>query len=275
MDICPDKTELVESRIDRVLTQYRESPKLLHVMRTYLNQVADVAIATCSIPSFFDLDTAVGDQLTLLGKRMGFPRCHCVCNIQPVLGFECEGFGAYQIVGFCDENGSWADCGPFGTSDICITDDEIYRRFLKARRYQMMALFDIASLTAAVRHLFGDQADVLSANNGRIVVAPGRDLTEGEIALIQIYPRVLPVAPGIRVRFHFGPLDVFGFGEGWGGFCEDWKPDGLPLITEEGDTILVSTGTDTGDEDVPLLTGPLMQDAPWLCEVDVKAYSCT
>ena len=275
MDICPDKAELVEPRIDRVLTQYRESPKLLHVMRTYLNQVADVAIATCSIPSFFDLDTAVGDQLTLLGKRMGFPRCHCVCNIQPVMGFECEGFDQYQIVGFCDENGSWVDCGPFGTSDICITDDETYRRFLKARRYQMMALFDLASLTAAVRHLFGDQADVLSANNGRVVVAPGRDLTEGEIALIQIYPRVLPVAPGIRVRFHFGPLDVFGFGEGWGGFCEDWKPDGLPLITEAGDTILVSTGTDTGDEDVPLLTGPLTQDAPWLCEVDVKAYSCT
>lgn len=275
METCPEKTELVEQRVDRVLTQYRESPKLLHVMRVYLGQVADAALAGCTIPSFFDLDTAVGDQLTLIGKRIGFPRCHCVCNIQPVYGFECEGYGDYQIVGFCDENGAWADCGPFGTSDTCITDDEMYRRFLKARRYQMMALFDIASLTAAVQHLFGEQAGVLSAGNGRVVIAPGRDLTAGEIALLQIYPRVLPVAPGIRIRFHFGATRVFGFGEGWGNFCEPWQPDGLPLITENGDIILVSTGPDTADEDVPLLTGPLTKAAPFICEVDVKAFSCT
>lgn len=272
MDTCPEKDDLVEQRIDRVLTQYRESPKLLHVMRVYLGQIADAAIIGCAIPTFFDIETAIGDQLTLIGKRMGFPRCHCVCNIQPVFGFECEGFDdGYQIVGFCDENGSWADCGPFGTSDTCITDDETYRRFLKARRYQMMALFDIASLTTAVQHLFGEQASVLAAEAGRVVIAPGRDLTEGEIALLQIYPRVLPVAPGIRARFHFGPIRVFGFGEGWGGFCEEWQPDGLMLITESGEPILVSTD----DEDVPLLTGPLTRDATFLCEVDVKAFSCT
>ena len=274
METCPEKAYLVEQRVDRVLTQYRESPKLLHVMRVYLGQVADAAIAGCAIPSFFDLDTAVGDQLTLIGKRMGFPRCHCVCDIQPVFGFECEGYSGYQIVGFCDENGSWADCGPFGTSDICITDDETYRRFLKARRYQMMAMFDIASLTEAVLHLFGDQASILSSGNGRVVVVPGRDLTESEVALLQIYPRALPVAPGIRVRFHFGSSDVFGFGEGWGGFCEPWQPEGLMLVTEEGKIIIVEP-QDSSGEDTPLITGPLSQDAPWLCEVDVKAFSCT
>ena len=199
MDVCRDSAEFVEERIDRINTFYRESPKLIHVMRVYVGQLAEAARVACSLPTFFDIDTAIGDQLTLVGKRMGFPRCHCVCDIQPVFGFECEGYNSgYTIVGFCDESGAWADCGPFGTSDICITDDEVYRTFLKARRYQMQALFDIESLTAAVQHLFGPQARIISAGVGRIVVAPGRAMTAQEQTLLQIYPRVLPVARVVR-----------------------------------------------------------------------------
>jgi len=124
--------------------------------------------------------------------------------------------------------------------------------------------------------------------------------------MLQLYPRVLPVALGIRVRFHFGEPRVFGFGEGWGGlceqqiiddgrtgktfgfcgdvegleyiggFCEDWAPDGL-IITTESELEEIVT-----EDDEPLITGPLYQDAhwacnegaPWMCEVDVRPYSC-
>lgn len=272
---CRSQIDLVEERIDRVLTQYRESPKLLHMLRVYLGQIAEAAAAACSIPDFFDLETAVGDQLTLIGKRLGFPRCHCVCNIQPVFGFECAGYSSdYQIVGLCDENGVWADCGPFGTSDICIDDDNLYRRFLKVRRYQMMALYDLDSLQVAVKTLFGDEAQVLSAGIGRVVVAPGRELSSAELPLIQVFPRVLPVAPGITFRFHFGPSRVLGFGEGWGGLCDPYAPDGLVIVTEQGEAILVSTSAGTSDEATQLLTGPLTKAAPFLCEVDPHPYDC-
>lgn len=264
---CPAHGDLVEGEINRVLTQYRESPKLLHMMRTYLSQVEHVILSICDLPLAFDIDTAVGDQLTLLGNRLGFPRCHCVCNVQPVFGFSCEGTPLIDVItGFCDDNATWADCGPFGTSDTCITDDEMYRGFLRARRYQMHALFDLESLTAAVRYLFGPTATVLDAGVGRVVIAPGRDLTAAEMALLQIYPRVLPVAPGIMVRFHFGALKVFGFGSGWGGFCDDWKPDS-PLTLETGDIIVT-------ENDVPITTGPLTQAAEWMCAVDTHHYDC-
>ncbi len=72
------------------------------------------------MPSYFDLQSAAGDQLTLIGKRMGFPRCHCVCNIQPVFGFFCDGQSTSRpILGFC-EDGSWDGCGEDGVSEICI-----------------------------------------------------------------------------------------------------------------------------------------------------------
>lgn len=268
MTTCPEKSILVEDRINRVLTQYRESPKLLHMMRTYLGQVSDALLSICAIPTFFDIDNSVGDQLTLLGKRMGWPRCHCVCNVQPVFGFECDGVtNDFPIAGFCEDGITWADCGPFGTSDICINDDETYRRFLKVRRYQMLSLYDLESLTEAIKIMWGSTAIVLDQGHGRVVIAFGKILSGAEKALLQLYPRVLPVAPGIQVRFHFGSLKVFGFGEGWGGFCDEWQPDGLSLETSSGDDIVTETG-------VPIMTGPLTRDAEWMCEIDPRPYDC-
>lgn len=302
---CPTASEMVGERINRVLTQYRESPKLLHVLRTYLGAAAQAHLQVCDLPSYFDLDTAIGDQLTLLGKRMGWPRCHCVCDVSPVFGFSCVGINLRPVTGFCDETGSWVNCDT-GLSEICLSDDELYRKFLKVRRYQFLQRYDLPSMEACVKIFFGPTATVLHSGQGRIVVAPGRDLTDTEIALLQLYPRVLPSPLGISVVFHFGPLRVFGFGDGWGGlmeesqdltdeniayqrtgkvfgfcdgaggFCEEWEPNGLPLGTGVPGQVLVD---DLGQI---LYTGPLTSDAAWMCregaawmcEVDVRPYSC-
>jgi len=264
---CIDEDLFVESGIDRVLTQYRESPKLLHVIRTYVRQVAQIHASICDLPSFFDLNTAVADQLTLIGKRMGFPRCHCACDVSPVFGFACEGQpNTHPIVGFC-EDGSWQGCGEDGISEICINDDEMYRKFLICRSYQMQARYSIVDLTQALRVMYGDTATVLDAGHGRVVLAPFRVLTDPENAVLQIVPRVLPIAPGIVTRWHFGTFKVFGFGEGWGGFCEEWEPDGLPLVTEDGEEIVTEDGE-------PIMTGPLTRGADLMCEIDLKPYSC-
>ncbi|MEZ2132406.1 MULTISPECIES: DUF2612 domain-containing protein [unclassified Sinorhizobium] len=259
--------EFAEGGINRVLMQYRESPKLLHVIHTYLRQIAGVYEAIGNLPRYFDLNSAVGDQLTLVGKRMGFPRCHCVCDVQPVFGFDCsDGGNTRPIVGFC-EDASWEDCGEDGTSEICINDDEMYRRLLIARSYQMQSRYGLADLTAALQAIFGPTAAVLEAGHGRVVLAPLRELTEAETAILQIVPRVLPIAPGIVTRWHFGTFLVFGFGEGWGGFCEKREPDGLNLATEDGVALVT-------ENDDFIITGPLTRHADWMCEIDLKPYSC-
>lgn len=265
---CLDPAALVEKRIDNILTQYRESPKLLHLIRTLLRQVVDVHTHICDMPYYFDLTYAVGEQLTFLGKELGFPRSHCICNNQPVFGFECDDAPIdYLIGGFCDENVDWADCGPFGVSEISINNDEMYRAFLMVRRYQMLQLYDLDSLTTCLRILWGETAMVMEASAGIVVVAPGRELTQSEQALLQVYPRVLPVAPGVRLKFHFGTTRVFGFGEGWGGFCEPIGEDEASIITETEAEIVTENG-------LIISTGVLTEDAPWLCDVDTKPYNC-
>lgn len=259
--------DMVEPRIDRVLTQYRESPRLLHVIRTALRQVQEAAGAIDAIPSFFDIESAIGDQLTLIGKALGWPRTHCICDVQPVFGFECDGVFNQEIAGFCDENSTWAACDALGFSDITLTDDELYRKFLKVRRYQFLGLFDRGSLTEAIQTLWGEAAFIIADGNRRVVIAPGRFLTAAETAVLQLYPRVLPIAIGMQIRFHFGiRFPTFGFGEGWGGFCEPYL-DGPMLTTEDGSVI--------ADEDGNAITvGDLTQGADWVCPVDVHPYDC-
>lgn len=255
----------VDIRLRRVLTQYRESPKLLNWLRTCLRQVEIVEQAINKMPEHFDLDTAVGDQLTLIGKRLGFPRLHCVCTTQPVFGFLCP-TNQTEVLGFC-EGVSWASCADFGVAYVAIDDDELYRKFLKVRRYQVLALFDVKSLRAALQIFWGETAKIMDQGRGRVVVTPGRDLTEQEIQVLQLYPRVLPVGLGISVRFHFGSIRAFGFGVGWGGFCDGEAVDGQALLTENDEEILT-------ENDEPLLADNLGIGSDWMCEIDVRPYDC-
>lgn len=258
--------ERVEPRIDRVLTQYRESPKLLNLMRTYMRQVEQVEQSLDTLPSFFDLDSATGDQLTIIGKRLGFPRMHCVCQSQPVFGFPCDDDATESIFGFC-VNAEWEKCSNQGVTDISIDDDEMYRNFLRVRRYQILNLYDRQSLTETLRILWGPTAKIMDQRHGRVIITPGRPLEPQERAFIQLYPRVLPVGMGIAIRFHFGSIRAFGFGEGWGGFCDGEVTDGLPILTADDEEILTVN-------DEPLLTGELGIGSDWLCQIDVRPYDC-
>ncbi len=258
---CPDKTAFVEERIDRIITQYRESPNLLSIIRQDLGQIADAVIETCEIPSKFDILNAVGDQLTIIGRQLGWPRCHCICVPVPVFGFSCGvtnpnrpigGFACKGIDGdiltltddddedyiltFTSETmteyiladnqqeatvgADWLGCSSAGEGDICFSDDEVYRAYLLARRYQIRQLWDIDSLSASAQHIWGDNATVTSLGGARVAVSPGRTLTTVEMMQLPVAFRVLPLAPGISPYISYQTGKVFGFGAGWGGLCE-------------------------------------------------------
>lgn len=216
-----DYSTLVEDEIDRVLTQYRESPHLLGVIRADLAQIKGVIDALCGLPEHFDIATAIGDQLTIVGKRIGWPRCHCVCASPPIFGFPCEADNPNQpIVGFCDD-GVWGACRPSGTSTICLDDDEVYRAYLYVRCYQILALYEREHIEAAVRLLWGEAASVLSGGGARVCLAPGRALTAREEQELPLVFRVAPIPPGMSTYVLRGAAKYFGFGSGYGGFCDE------------------------------------------------------
>lgn len=215
--------DFVEDEVNRLATQYREATKFIGMVRAYLAEVQSAARAVCDIADRFDIDTAIGDQLTLIGKRMGFGRRHCVCVTLPVLGFPYpDGTApplAPPIQSFFCGTATWIECGATGQGEVSLDDDALYRAFLKARRYQMLGLYDIASLRAAAAEMWGASVVIHSAP-GQAIIAPGRVLSATETALLPLALRVMPIAPGIRPMVHFGTTPIIGFGTGWASFCD-------------------------------------------------------
>ena len=230
MTECIDPADRVESKIDKIATQYRESPKLLGLMRTYLQQVAEAADVACHMLDAFDIDTAVGDQLTILGKALGWPRCHCAGQRRPVFGFACDGdscdIPVVPVAGFCEAE--W-DCGGPEFVEFCFTDDELYRRFLKARAITLTADYRRPGLTEASQTLFGPDAVIYQERPGVVAIATGRLLTSVEISIAHLFRQVLPVAHGVRLELWHSDGPLFGFGDGWGGFCTGYFPRQIPL----------------------------------------------
>ena len=212
-------TDLVTAEVARLPTQYREAVKLRGYLRAVLGEVEEAARVTARMAHFFDIRAAVGEQLTFIGQWMGFPRRHCVCVSTPVFGFVCDDSYPRQLTGFC-EPGDWLGCDGGALGEIRLDDDELYRTFLLARRYQMLALFDRDSLLAAIRTIWGPDAWIVEAERGSVVVAPGRPLGPEEAPLLQIIARVLPVAPGITLKSWLDSRPMAGFGKGFAGFCE-------------------------------------------------------
>ncbi|QQM29284.1 DUF2612 domain-containing protein [Martelella lutilitoris] len=211
---------IVDDAMGEVLTQYRESPKLLALIRHDLDAMYDVFQRAQALPRKFDILDAEGEQLTLIGKRVGFPREHCICVPVPVLGFDCApGSQNVNIVGFC-AGGSWYACNDAGEGTISIEDDDLYRRHIIARLYQMRQLWGIDSLSAAVKAIWGETATVTNMGGARVCVSPGRLLTEMEGLLIQVSFRALPIPPGIKTYISQATGQVIGFGGGWGGLCD-------------------------------------------------------
>lgn len=209
--------------LDLILTQYRESPNLLAVVTAVLLQIEQVFRASETLLDYFDLDTAIGEQLTFVGRQLGFPRSHCVCVSPAVYGIDCDDpTSPISYAGACDP-GSWIDCAA-GVGELSIDDDEVYRGILKARRYQMLGLYDVVSLTEAMREIWGDSAWVVDSRVGTVIISPGRDLTATEVLQLPIALRALPIAPGIGIAIVYGDDPVLGFGDGWAGPCEGSVP---------------------------------------------------
>ena len=213
--------EIIDRSISYLTTQYREASFFQRMIKVYLRALAEAGLKASVIPLFFDLDDAVGDQLTLIGKRMGWPRCHPVCVAQPVYGVVCAGVpSVFPIAGLC-EDATFINCGSVGAGELCITDDTTFRNQIRARRYQALGLYDVTSLTACVKTIWGGSASIVDRGDGTIVLSPGRTLTARELLELPIAVRCLPIAPGIKAFINLASGPLSGIGQGWGGLCDD------------------------------------------------------
>lgn len=226
-----DRGDVLEEVLNEVLTQYRESPKLLHLIRNYMERLDDLRLVAEELPNFFDVLTASGDQLTIIGKWLGWPRAHRVGVETSVFGYSYSNEGCEDdcsdgppVAGWC--TGEWGDCINTEFSPYFFDDDDVYRRYLLSRVVQLFGDYRRRTVTLCSRLIYGDTAYILREGAGWVTISTGRPFLADERSVRHLVRQVLPVAPGVLVNIVSQPSGsrVFGYGRGWGEWCTGvWK----------------------------------------------------
>lgn len=76
-------TELVSSYLQLITSQYQNSTKFLLWLESVLNVFHDISVCAEAMPGYFDIDTAVGVQLDVVGLIVGQSR---ILTFQPTEG---------------------------------------------------------------------------------------------------------------------------------------------------------------------------------------------
>jgi hypothetical protein len=228
---CPQPLDWVNEELAKIITQYREAYKFHELLKNHLKHIEAPAILACSLMQTFDVETAVCEQLTFLGRLLGFPRYQCKGLQKPRFAFgfcnpltdicacpSCNECDVEPEQGFCF--GYMGDVyDPF---EFKCSDDELYRRFLLCRIIQRTKKFKKDALLQALMLLF-DVTDpiIISSERGRVRVSINRPLTPFEKKAWHMYRAVLPVGLGVRVEIlvQNDTNRPFGFGAGWGELC--------------------------------------------------------
>lgn len=230
--IPEDRGDVLDPILDELLTQYREAFNLQTVIRNILERLDDIRLVAEELPTFFDVLDARGDQLTILGKWLGWPRHHRKGALAPIFGYaptpsgSCDDdcYDGPPVAGWC--TGSWGGCANTEYVPYVFADDEVYRGFLLSRIAQLFGDFRRRTLTACVQIVYGPAAFILREGAGSITISIGRPFAGEERATRHLVRQVLPVAPGVEVNIVSQPANtrVFGYGRGWGEWCNGiWK----------------------------------------------------
>jgi len=90
--------------------------------------------------------------------------------------------------------------------DYTFTDDELYRKFIKAKLIRNRSNGNIVDLIKAAEEIFGAGVVYIEANSGATVtLGITRALTEIEDSLEPLYSRALPIVRAVDLQFYIGP----------------------------------------------------------------------
>lgn len=107
-----------------VISEHADKPNFTAVLGTTLQPFVDAQNVLASLPALFDLDTAVGDQLDVIGQWVGLSRSLSV----PITGV----YFAFDTPGLGFDQGIWFVSGD-PAEGIVSLDDTTYRLMILAK----------------------------------------------------------------------------------------------------------------------------------------------
>lgn len=126
----------IDKYIKLLTNQHREKPKFEATIRSSIEPILNNKDSITSLPSFFDLDTATGDQLITIAKWVGAPTAIADAIPKPYFGFD----GQPEALTFGETDnpeigGFWRESGAPSNLPGAINSD-LLRKVIKAQIYK-------------------------------------------------------------------------------------------------------------------------------------------
>lgn len=187
----------LSNRIELLIGQWQESPKLQALLRVALERGDDVISAIENIQRMQNLDTAEGVWLDWLGVRLGVRRPSSARPADdPRWGIRgTEQSRPYDIAPFT---------GAEEHNQVFPLGDELFRRFLRARGVVLMADGTFADYIRAVRYI---DADVVVIDHYDMSITVRTDVAD--VLMIADNIGCLPRVAGVFVKYE--ALTAWGF----------------------------------------------------------------
>lgn len=212
---CSTSSNLIEAFLSRLSHVYQNGTNIRAFITAFLQQHEILEQNICQLLDNFNIDTAVGNQLDIVGLYVGLPRNICNVYRQLFFGFIkpnddcCTDFN----VGLCD--GEFY-CGNTSQRfrDYTFVDDAEYRKYIKAIIYSQNFDGTLKQYERIVQYVFDDidfnnvnsvgTTRVLTHGGGMILIAVTADLTLQQKRLIELNKYVLPYYGTTRVKVIVG-----------------------------------------------------------------------
>lgn len=111
----------LQSLLDLITSEYNQQPDFMAMIEGVIAPMVANSALLAALPSYFDVDTAVGAQLDVVGQWVGQSR---------VISVELTGvFFSWDTAGLGWDQGNWED--PHGGGSLVVLTDVDYRALLK------------------------------------------------------------------------------------------------------------------------------------------------
>lgn len=172
---------------DRVTEQFREQPVFNKYLQLMLAEQIKLQLEFKKLMQERSIDTAVGEQLDIIGRIVGQPRVAAQGDLFNLFGFE-EDFSAESFSSLTapDTGGYWYSLGdPLGGN--VILGDDMYRLFIKAKIIKNNTASTPEDFIRFCNFIFGvgsvtiqDSTDITPTTSAAVEVTFTRELTKFE-----------------------------------------------------------------------------------------------
>lgn len=179
-----------------VTSEHNQQPNFMALVNALANTFGSIRDFADALPAQFDLDSAVGAQLNVVGAWVGQPRV--VPNVITVgfFGFQ----DTYGAAGFGEltntsVGGPFWDLGTPYSGSVTLTDSQ-YRQIIRAKIASNQSQGTAATLVQTIEDVFGATASIQDVGNLTINLTISTPMSPLDQALITQF-NLLPIPAGV------------------------------------------------------------------------------